>query len=43
MLGFSLTSPDLVICAGSPDISRTGYGDSPELLDGNKCSIELSL
>ncbi|KAJ6887125.1 hypothetical protein NC651_027469 [Populus alba x Populus x berolinensis] len=43
MLGFSLTSPDLVICAGSPDISRTGYGDSPELLDNNKCSIELSL
>ncbi|KAL9345845.1 hypothetical protein Peur_060698 [Populus x canadensis] len=43
MLGFSLTSPDLVICAGSPDISRTGYGDSPELLDDNKCSIELSL
>ncbi|CAK7338499.1 unnamed protein product [Dovyalis caffra] len=43
MLGFSLTSPDLVICAGSPDISRTGYGDSPEFLDTNKCSLELSL
>ncbi|KAJ6727889.1 KINESIN-LIKE PROTEIN KIN-14Q [Salix koriyanagi] len=42
MLGFSLTSPDLVICAGSPDLSRNGYRDSPELLDG-KFSIELSL
>ncbi|KAJ6297906.1 hypothetical protein OIU76_019092 [Salix suchowensis] len=43
MLGFSLTSPDLVICAGSPDISRTGYGDSPDFMDKNKCSIEVSL
>uniref|UniRef100_A0A6N2KIF2 Kinesin motor domain-containing protein n=1 Tax=Salix viminalis TaxID=40686 RepID=A0A6N2KIF2_SALVM len=43
MLAFSLTSPDLVICAGSPDISRTGYGDSPDFMDKNKCSIEVSL
>uniref|UniRef100_A0A6N2L235 Kinesin motor domain-containing protein n=1 Tax=Salix viminalis TaxID=40686 RepID=A0A6N2L235_SALVM len=43
MLGFSLTSPDLVICTGSPDISRTGYGDSPDFMDKNKCSIEVSL
>ncbi|XP_030439604.1 kinesin-like protein KIN-14Q isoform X4 [Syzygium oleosum] len=50
MLGFSLTSPDLVICAGSPDIpSSSGFGDSPVFLDKNNCSqnlehsIELSL
>lgn len=47
-LGFSLTSPDLVICAGSPDIPGYSYGDSPQFLE-NKChqnignSIELSL
>lgn len=40
MLGFSLTSPDLVICAGSPDIPTTGislngYEDSADCL---KCS-----
>ncbi|CAK9151811.1 unnamed protein product [Ilex paraguariensis] len=42
MLGFSLTSPDLVICAGSPDIAtRHGYEDSPQCL---KCSsVEVSL
>lgn len=39
MLGFSLTSPDLVICTGSPDIPRRSYGDSPEFLKG--CSISL--
>ncbi|KAI5605791.1 hypothetical protein BDE02_01G375700 [Populus trichocarpa] len=43
VIGFSLTSPDLVICAASPDISRTGYGDSPDFMDKNKCSIEVSL
>ncbi|KAJ9183076.1 hypothetical protein P3X46_006987 [Hevea brasiliensis] len=45
MLGFSLTSPDLVICAGSPDVPTTNCGDSPEFSDGNKykCSFELSL
>ncbi|XP_021886817.1 kinesin-like protein KIN-14Q isoform X2 [Carica papaya] len=43
VLGFSLTSPDLVICAGSPDIVRNVYGDSPELLKNKNCSVELSL
>ncbi|KAF2314472.1 hypothetical protein GH714_026798 [Hevea brasiliensis] len=45
MLGFSLTSPDLVICSGSPEIPTTTYGDSPEFADRNKykCSFELSL
>ncbi|XP_040990661.1 kinesin-like protein KIN-14Q [Juglans microcarpa x Juglans regia] len=48
LLGFSLTSPDLVICAGSPDIPNISYEDSPQLLE-NKChpiigsSVELSL
>ncbi|XP_060209442.1 kinesin-like protein KIN-14Q [Lycium barbarum] len=39
MLGFSLTSPDMVICTGSPDIPRRSYGDSPEFFKG--CSISL--
>ncbi|KAF2286187.1 hypothetical protein GH714_011494 [Hevea brasiliensis] len=48
MLGFSLTSPDLVICAGSPDIPTTNCGDSPEFSDRNKelspeSSLELLL
>ncbi|XP_019443766.1 PREDICTED: kinesin-like protein KIN-14Q isoform X2 [Lupinus angustifolius] len=49
MLGYSLTSPDLVICGVSPDIAGTNYGsDSPELMGGKYCknlasSIELSL
>ncbi|KAG4160919.1 hypothetical protein ERO13_D01G024000v2 [Gossypium hirsutum] len=43
MLGFSLTSPDLVICAGSPDIPSKAYGDSPEFLEKHRCSIEVSL
>ncbi|KAJ8527769.1 hypothetical protein K7X08_015220 [Anisodus acutangulus] len=38
MLGFSLASPDLVICTtGSPDIPRRSYGNSPEFFKG--CSI----
>ncbi|KAI8005885.1 Kinesin-like protein KIN-14Q [Camellia lanceoleosa] len=41
MLGFSLTSPDLVICAGSPDIPSRSYVESPRFLKG--ASIELSL
>ncbi|PSS16051.1 Kinesin-like protein [Actinidia chinensis var. chinensis] len=41
MLGFSLTSPDLVICAGSPDIPRSSYEVSPRFL--NSAAIELSL
>ncbi|XP_042485130.1 kinesin-like protein KIN-14Q [Macadamia integrifolia] len=32
LLGFPLTSPDLVICAGSPDITCMGYEDTPEYL-----------
>lgn len=45
MLGFSLTSPDLVICGGSPEIPMTICGDSPEFSERNKykCSFELSL
>ncbi|GFY97654.1 di-glucose binding protein with Kinesin motor domain-containing protein [Actinidia rufa] len=41
MLGFSLTSPDLVICAGSPDILRSSYEVSPRFL--KSAAIELSL
>ncbi|GMP66311.1 hypothetical protein CsSME_00026718 [Camellia sinensis var. sinensis] len=41
MLGFSLTAPDLVICAGSPDIPSRSYVESPQFLKGD--SIELSL
>ncbi|XP_043700677.1 kinesin-like protein KIN-14Q isoform X2 [Telopea speciosissima] len=48
MLGFSLTSPDLVICASSPDISCNGYEDTPEYLKNKNerngfASVELSL
>ncbi|XWS10302.1 hypothetical protein CRYUN_Cryun39dG0064300 [Craigia yunnanensis] len=43
MLGFSLTSPDLVICTGSPDIPTKACGDSPEFLEKHRCSVELSL
>lgn len=49
MLGFSLTSPDLVICGVSPDMAGISYGGgSPELLRGKYCknldaSMELSL
>ncbi|CAL1386210.1 unnamed protein product [Linum trigynum] len=46
LLGFSLTSPDLVICAGSPDLmsNNTIFQNSPEILDRNKYySTELSL
>ncbi|KAI3803622.1 hypothetical protein L1987_31779 [Smallanthus sonchifolius] len=40
MLGYSLTSPDLVICSGSPDIPHRTYEDSPKLL--KQSSLELS-
>ncbi|XP_010246115.1 PREDICTED: uncharacterized protein LOC104589468 [Nelumbo nucifera] len=49
LLGFSLTSPDLVICAGSPDIpSNVGFNETPKHLKtagrGNtRAFIELSL
>lgn len=44
MLGFSLTSPDLVICAGSPDIPTTGisinsYEDSSDCLKGSSTVV----
>ncbi|XP_050371415.1 kinesin-like protein KIN-14Q isoform X2 [Argentina anserina] len=47
MIGFSLASPELVVCAGSPDIPRTSYVESPEILEirGNQkvdTSMELS-
>ncbi|KAK6270379.1 hypothetical protein POUND7_007484, partial [Theobroma cacao] len=42
MLGFSLSSSDLDICTGSPDIPVKNYGDSPEFLKKNRCSIQLS-
>lgn len=46
-MGYSLTSPDLVIC-GSPDIAGISYGDSPELSKNKHSkdveqSMELSL
>ncbi|XP_058098316.1 kinesin-like protein KIN-14Q isoform X2 [Magnolia sinica] len=47
-LGFSLTSPDLVICAGSPDISGNNFEETPDLIR-KACrrnlitSVELSL
>lgn len=43
MCGFSLTSPDLVLCGGSPDVPKSGYGDSPELLERHRYSAEVSL
>ncbi|KAJ7981977.1 Kinesin-like protein [Quillaja saponaria] len=48
ILGYSLTSPDLVICAGSPDFTRNSCTNSPELLEGKshdnmQTSVELSL
>ncbi|KAK6270378.1 hypothetical protein POUND7_007483, partial [Theobroma cacao] len=43
MLGFSLSSPDLVVYTGSPHIPTKNYGDSLEFLEKNRCSIELSL
>ncbi|XP_052179062.1 kinesin-like protein KIN-14Q [Diospyros lotus] len=42
MFGFSLTSPDLVICTGSPDIRRSSYEEEvPQFLRG--LPIEVSL
>ncbi|XP_065861662.1 kinesin-like protein KIN-14Q isoform X2 [Euphorbia lathyris] len=45
LLGFSLTSPDLVICAGSPEIPTATWMDTTEFLERNKFSysFELSL
>nr|GME06320.1 kinesin-like protein KIN-14Q [Ipomoea batatas] len=41
ILEFSLTSPDLVTCAESPEIPKQSYGESPEIFKGS--SIEVSL
>ncbi|KAK9085934.1 hypothetical protein Sjap_026345 [Stephania japonica] len=49
MLGFSLTSPDLVICADSPVIPHNGSAETPDFIKNLKCgnamvsSFELSL
>lgn len=49
MLGFSLSSPDLVVCADSPDFPRSRDGDSPQNLENKynqhnlEASVELSL
>lgn len=43
VLGFPLTSPDLVNCGASPDIPRGSYGDSPEISKKLRFSTELSL
>ncbi|XP_054816089.1 kinesin-like protein KIN-14Q isoform X2 [Prosopis cineraria] len=46
ILGNSLTPPDLVICAASPDITSDSYVESPELLENKihqKVAMELSL
>lgn len=48
MLGFSLNSPDLVVCAGSPDIAKQTRVDTPKCLETEpqkqrEASIVLSL
>ncbi|CAH2066893.1 unnamed protein product [Thlaspi arvense] len=43
VLGFPLTSPDLVNCGASPDIPRGSYEDSPEIAQKIRFSTELSL
>ncbi|XP_047163257.1 kinesin-like protein KIN-14Q isoform X2 [Vigna umbellata] len=48
ILGYSLASPDLVICGGSPDIAGISCCDSPEFLKNQyyknvESSVELSL
>ncbi|ESQ27967.1 hypothetical protein EUTSA_v10018049mg [Eutrema salsugineum] len=43
VLGFPLTSPDLVNCGASPDIPRGSYADSPEIAQKIRFSTELSL
>ncbi|KAJ8424329.1 hypothetical protein Cgig2_003524 [Carnegiea gigantea] len=48
MLGFSLNSPDLVVCAGSPDIAKQTRVDTPKCVETEpqkqrEASIVLSL
>ncbi|KAL9145704.1 hypothetical protein ABFS82_13G061000 [Erythranthe guttata] len=40
MLGFSLTSPDLV-CMGSPDITNQRYEESPNFFTGGRIDVSL--
>ena len=47
MVAFSLASPELIVCAGSPDIPRTSFVESPEILESRghqklDTSMELS-
>ncbi|KAG8386512.1 hypothetical protein BUALT_Bualt03G0156200 [Buddleja alternifolia] len=42
VLGFSLTSPDLVLCVGSPDhMTNPRYEDSPEYLKVGRIDVSL--
>ncbi|KAK4486701.1 hypothetical protein RD792_006761 [Penstemon davidsonii] len=42
VLGFSLTSPDLVICVGSPDITKQRFEESsPDFLRGERIDVSL--
>ncbi|KAL2476482.1 Di-glucose binding protein with Kinesin motor domain [Abeliophyllum distichum] len=41
VLGFSLASPDLVICVGSPDVPSPRYELSPEFLKGDGIDVSL--
>ncbi|CAN0891181.1 Kinesin-like protein KIN-14Q [Linum grandiflorum] len=44
LLGFSLSSPDLVICAGSPEMASNICGVSPEIVGSRKKQyMDLSL
>ncbi|KAL3849363.1 hypothetical protein ACJIZ3_011245 [Penstemon smallii] len=42
VLGFSLTSPDLVICVGSPDITKQRFEESsPDFFEGERIDVSL--
>ncbi|CAN1335590.1 Kinesin-like protein KIN-14Q [Linum perenne] len=43
LLGFSLSSPDLVVCAGSPEMASNICGVSPEICGRKKHCMDLSL
>ncbi|CAN1841442.1 Kinesin-like protein KIN-14Q [Linum perenne] len=43
LLGFSLSSPDLVVCAGSPEMASNICGVSPEICGRKKQFMDLSL
>lgn len=41
-MGFSLTSPDLVICMGSPDIiANQSFQESPDFMEGERINVSL--